>query len=175
MVSALATVQTGQQDNRSGREKIMGKKLGVIGTLVAVLGLVLGTAALTSASTARPAGKIIHLSVHFIKDSALDLGAHGPSQGDEMILHDLLFSQGKQVGHDEGVCVLTDVAAQVEICMVTFALPDGEITTQFLNSPPPAKRFAVTGGTGSYRNMRGQGELVESPNQTATLTFNLIG
>ena len=48
MVSAVATGQTGEQDNRSGREKIMRKKLGAIGTLIAALGLVLRTAALTS-------------------------------------------------------------------------------------------------------------------------------
>jgi len=34
-------------------------------------------------------------------------------------------------------------------CTLTFSLPGGDITTQFLNIPPPAKTFAVTGGTGT--------------------------
>src|SRR5919202_3658086 len=60
-------------------------------------------------------------------------------------------------------------------CTVTFAVPGGNIMTEFLNNPPPAKTFAITGGTGIYRNARGQGELVESGHETATLTFDLIG
>ena len=58
---------------------------------------------------------------------------------------------------------------------MTFSLPGGDIMTQFLNSPPAAKPLAVTGGIGSYRNVRGQGKLVELGNETATLTFDLIG
>jgi hypothetical protein len=55
-------------------------------------------------------------------------------------------------------------------------LPRGEITTQFLTSTGPApKPFAVTGGTGSYRNVRGQEVLAESSQETATLSFDLIG
>ncbi len=80
-----------------------------------------------------------------------------------------------QVGYDGGSCVIFDVAKSEENCTVTFSLPGGDITTQFLNSPPPAKTLAVTGGTGIYRNVRGQGKLVESVNQTATLSFDLIG
>jgi hypothetical protein len=93
------------------------------------------------------------------------------------IFHDLVFTPdgSTQVGHDGGSCVIFDVAKSEENCMLTFSLPGGDITTQFLNSPPPAKTFAVTGGTGTYRNVRGQGELVESGQGTATLSFDLIG
>src|SRR5437667_301490 len=59
---------------------------------------------------------------------------------------------------------------------VRHALPRGDITVQFRTAPGPApKPFAVTGGTGRYRNVRGQGLLVESGQETATLSFDLIG
>jgi hypothetical protein len=44
---------------------------------------------------------------------------------------------------------------------------------QFLNSPPPVKNLAVTGGTGAYRNARGEAVLVEGGNDTGTLTVKL--
>jgi len=141
--------------------------------LIAV-GLVSGAVSLTSATTARSAGQTIHFDVQF-NETALDLGTPGPSPGDEFILHDLLFSDGKQVGHNGGVCVLTDPTAPEIACTATFSLPDGTITTQFLTTPPPNKVFAVTGGTGIYRNVRGDGTLVENGNGTGEITFHLIG
>jgi hypothetical protein len=162
----------------------MRTKLWTLVLAVAILGLVMGgiSLSLRSASTSAVAssGGTTHLRflVKFIgQDTFLDLGAPGPSQGDEFIFHDLVFTpDGRtQVGYDGGSCVLFDVAKPEENCTLTYSLPGGELTTQVLNSPPPTKIFAVTGGTGTYRNVRGQGKLVESGHETATLTFDLIG
>ncbi|TMC84877.1 MAG: hypothetical protein E6J22_20555 [Chloroflexi bacterium] len=162
----------------------MRTKLWTFVLAVAILGFVMGgiSLSLRPASTSAVAPLVgtthLHFLVKFIgQDTFLDLGAPGPSQGDEEILHDLVFSpDGRtQVGYDGGSCVLFDVAKPEENCTLTYSLPGGDITTQFLNSPPPAKIFAVTGGTGTYRNVRGQGKLVESGHETATLTFDLIG
>jgi hypothetical protein len=152
--------------------------------VVAVLGFVIGDTlvSLRPASTSAVASSVetthLHFLVKFIgQDTFLDLGAPGPSQGDEMILHDLVFTPdgSTQVGYDGGSCVFFDLAKPEENCTVTFSLPGGNIMTQFLNSPPPAKTLSVTGGTGTYRNARGQGKLVESGHGTATLSFDLIG
>ena len=161
----------------------MRTKLWTLVLAVAILGFVMGgiSLSLRSASTSAVASSggttHLHFLVKFFQDSSLDLGTPGPSQGDEFIFHDLVFTpDGRtQVGHDGGSCVLFDVAASEENCTLTYSLPGGELTTQFLNSPPPTKILAVTGGTGSYRNVRGQGKLVESGHETATLTFDLIG
>ena len=162
----------------------MRTKLWTLVLAVAVLGFVLGGVAVslrpasTSAAATSVATTHLKFLVKFIgQDTFLDLGSPGPSQGDEFIFHDLVFtSDGRtQVGHDGGSCVIFDVAKSEENCTVTYSLPGGEITVQFLNSPPAAKPFAVTGGTGIYRNVRGQGELVELGNETATLSFDLIG
>jgi Allene oxide cyclase barrel like domain len=96
------------------------------------------------------------------------------SLGDRFILHDRVLLNGRQVGHNSGVCTVTDVAGET-ICIVTWALPEGTISTQLLNSPPPRKAFAVVGGTGRYLGVRGAGELVEAGNETGTVTFSLVG
>ena len=162
----------------------MRTKLWALVLAVAILGFVMGgiLVSLRPTSTSAVSSSVgtthLHFLVKFIgQDTFLDLGAPGPSQGDEMILHDLVFTpDGRtQVGYDGGSCVFFDVTKPEENCTVTFSVPGGNITTQFLNSPPPAKIFAVTGGTGTYRNVRGQGKLVESGHETATLTFDLIG
>ena len=162
----------------------MRTKLWTLVLAAAVLGFVMGGIAVslkpasTSAAATSVATTHLQFLVKFIgQDPFLDLGPPGPSQGDEMILHDLVFTpDGRtQVGYDGGSCVFFDLAKPEENCTVTFSLPAGTIMTQFLNSPPPAKTFAVTGGTGIYRNVRGQGELVESGHETATLSFDLIG
>jgi hypothetical protein len=123
--------------------------------------------------------KTTHLKflVKFIgEDPFLDLGAPGFSQGDEFILHDLVFTPdgGTQVGHNGGMCVIFDVAVPESNCTLTYSLPHGDITVQFLNSPPATKLFAVTGGTGIYQNVGGQGKLVELGDETATLSFDLV-
>jgi hypothetical protein len=96
------------------------------------------------------------------------------SLGDRFILHDLVLLNGRQVGHNSGVCTVTDVAGET-ICIVTWALPEGTISTQLLNSPPPRKAFAVVGGTGRYLGARGAGELIEAGNESGTVTFSLAG
>jgi hypothetical protein len=94
-----------------------------------------------------------------------------------MVLRDLVFTpDGRtQVGYDGGSCVIFDAAKPEENCTLTYSQSGGDIMTQFLNSPPPAKTFAVTGGTGIYRSVRGQRELIESGHGVATLSFDLLG
>src|SRR5256714_11471319 len=149
----------------------MRTKLWTFVLAVAILGFVMGgiSLSLRPASTSVVAPLVgtthLHFLVKFIgQDTFLGLGAPGPGQGDEEILHDLVFSpDGRtQVGNDGGSCVLFDVAKPEENCTLTYFLPGGDIMTQFLNNPPPAKPLSVTAGTWTYRNMRGLGQLVES-------------
>src|SRR2546429_842557 len=126
----------------------MRTKLWTLVLAVAVLGFVLGGVAVslrpTSTSAAATSVATTHLKflVKFIgQDTFLDLGAPGPSQGDEMVLHDLVFTpDGRtQVGYDGGSCVFFDLAKPEENCTLTFSPPRVTIITQFLNTPPPAK------------------------------------
>lgn len=129
----------------------------------------------TPAAATNAAGSTLRYRVQFSPFFYLDLGAPGPSMGDQIVSHDLLFDAGgRQVGHDGIACVVTDPAAGPEAaCTGTFVLPGGQLTTQFLNSPPPVKHFAITGGTGRYRTARGDAVLVENGDGTGSVTFTL--
>jgi hypothetical protein len=145
----------------------MRTKLWTLVLAAAVLGFLLGgiLVSLRPASTSAVASSVATTHLKSIgQDTFLDLGSDdlgtsGLSQGDEFIFHDLVFTPdgSKQVGYDGGSCVIFDVAKPEENCTVTFSLPGGDIMTQFLNSPPPAKTVESGNGT------------------TATLSFDLIG
>jgi predicted secreted Zn-dependent protease len=115
--------------------------------------------------------KILRYAIRF-NETALDLGAPGPSLGDVQVLNDKLVNhRGKVVGHDGGTCTVTSLDPPETNCTITFSLPAGQITSQFLNSPPPRKIAPVTGGTKRYRGARGDLVLTESPDQTGTIVF----
>jgi len=127
------------------------------------------------ATATDPTGSTLRFRVEFSPFFYLDLGDPGPSMGDQIISHDLLFDpSGRPAGHDGVSCTITDPAGGPEAeCTATFALSGGQLATQFLNTPPPVKHFAVTGGTGRYRKARGEAVLVENGDGTGTVTFNL--
>jgi Allene oxide cyclase len=62
------------------------------------------------------------------------------------------------VGTDQGYCVRT-VAGQSWECNWTTFLPSGQITVEGPFSDTGNTVLAITGGTGAYRNARGQMEL----------------
>jgi hypothetical protein len=146
----------------------------IIGAALAALG-----AARVSLAGASHAGQVktLHYAVTFVNDSQVDLGARGPSVGDERTFYDVLFdNKGKRAGYEGGVCAVENMQPPVFSCSITFSLPGGQIATQLLTSPGPApKPFAVTGGSGSYRNVRGEGTLVEYGKRKGSITFHLTG
>ena len=139
--------------------------------------LLVGAVGSAPASANNPDDRTLRFDVQFSPFFYLDLGEPGPSMGDQIVAHDVLVDKsGKQVGHDGVSCIFTDPNGGPEAeCTGTFALADGQIATQFLNTPPAVKHFAVTGGTGAYRNVRGEAVLVEHGDGTGTVTFKLIG
>jgi hypothetical protein len=127
---------------------------------------------------AEPSGQhAFQVAIRFGDDPLIDVGGSppGPDVGDIVALDDQLLVNGRVIGHDGGSCVFNNVSRPEASCVVTFALPRGTITGQWLNQPPPRKVVAVTGGTGLYRNARGEAVIVEAPDQTGTATFRLIG
>ena len=97
--------------------------------------------------------------------------------GDELTFHDQLFSGGQHVGDDVGSCVIVSIPPDAVLanCTAVFRVPGGSITAQFpaVQGPTP-KDVAVTGGTGTYHNVGGDGTLVEFGNGKGKLTFHLL-
>ena len=96
--------------------------------------------------------------------------------GDANVFSDRLFVDGEQVGTEVGSCVVAALTPEIVAnCGLVVRLADGEITGQFATSPGPApKPIAVTGGTGAYRAVGGEGTLVEFGDETGTLTLELL-
>lgn len=94
--------------------------------------------------------------------------------GDELTFHDTLLSHGKQVGDELGSCVIVELSPVQANCTDVIRLAGGNITAQFANAPPPQKDLALTGGTGIYDDIGGQGRLTEFGNGTGSLTLHVL-
>jgi hypothetical protein len=174
----------------AGEEGTVGKRLGLLGAVIAVLALVVGAAipALGSSSQGSASTASGHADKQTIRvlavftefDPNIDVGAPGLSLGDEVVFSGNLLRNGEQVGRVGVVCtfVSTANAARVEAqCPTTSILPGGQITTQgtivnrSLNFTLP-----ITGGSGRYQGAGGQvvSRDVSTPTQPQVeLTFHL--
>jgi hypothetical protein len=97
--------------------------------------------------------------------------------GDEIVFHDQLFAKGKQVGDTVGSCVVAAITPELLAnCSAVIRLPDGNIAAQFVAiSGPTPRELALTGGTGIYRNVGGEGTLVEfAVGNKGSLTLHLL-
>jgi hypothetical protein len=120
--------------------------------------------------------RTLQFDVHFSPFSYTDLGEAGPSAADVIVFHDTLFQHGRQVGDEVGSCVVVDPTG-LSNCTGVVSFDDQDtITFAFVNSPPPRKVLALTGGSGTYRTTRGDGVLEENGDaaNTGTLTLNVI-
>ena len=81
-----------------------------------------------------------------------------------------------KVGNDQGSCVRTVVGESWECTWTTF-LPSGQITVEGPFSDTGNTVLAITGGTGAYRNARGEMQLnYHNPAGTEfDFIFHLIG
>lgn len=133
-------------------------------------------AAANRPTTASTRAETLRFSVHFSPFFFNDLDHNGqPSKGDQIVFHDLLFRNGHQVGQDGGSCTVVNNDPLLASCTGTIQLPNGQVTFAWLNSPPPRKQLAVTGGTGHFRTARGDGTLVEfATGPTGSLTLRLL-
>jgi hypothetical protein len=120
--------------------------VGVAGALVPSI-VPVGTA---SAVRHDPATTTIRLIGHETANAQLDLGAAGPSLGDETISSGALLRPGgpRAIGH---LFAVTPDANSRLLASVVLALPHGQITVQGeLNFATQTKfMHAITGGTGT--------------------------
>jgi hypothetical protein len=130
----------------------------------------------------------IALYEHDTQQATIDLGSTGPGPGDVFVFAGDLFDRkgGKLVGHAAGNCTTTsgDTANPEEmLCTLTFSLSRGQIASQGLFASAAlfggkTLPFAVTGGTGAYRDTRGDATvqvLTDVPNQTDTRIVLAVG
>ncbi len=140
------------------RSKI--RLLGAVTAIAAWAALSLGPG--VAAADARD--KRLKLGLTRVQSEWLDLGASGPSLGDEFVFIETLQRKGRDVGTAGGACMVAGAKPPYEVmtyqCVATLRLRDGQIGLQGLldatgpNDPQPFT-LAITGGTGAYRRASG--------------------
>jgi len=142
---------------------------------VALAGVALtGSSAGASLSAHRdPNPDTLRFHVVFSPFSYTDLGEPGVSAGDVIVFHDQLTIKGASVGDEVGSCVVVDATGLSNCTGVIQLTGRGTIAFAFVNSPPPHKALAVTGGSGRFRNVSGHGFLDENEDQTGTLVLHV--
>ncbi|MEU3606239.1 hypothetical protein AB0E83_12405 [Streptomyces sp. NPDC035033] len=103
------------------------------------------------------------------------------SQGDRVVVRSVLLDEAhNKVGETHGSCTTTRGGAdEAEQCLVTYVLPDGQLTTQgvyfdYIDQGP--FDAAITGGTGKYEKARGSvhSETIDTdPKVVRRLTIHL--
>jgi hypothetical protein len=129
-------------------------------------------------------GKTLRLIAIQNQQEFLDLGAAGPSLGDQLVFSNTLYRRGHEVGTDGAVCTITAIAAPYGTptfeCLSTVRLRDGQITGQGLNEfqgegDPGPFFIVITGGTGAYRGASGEAVVRNVSATKAVYTLHFDG
>jgi len=121
--------------------------------------LAVGGAGFASASGPAAHGQTFRVRETITAVGSVDVAPAGLSVGDESILHLRISSlAGQPIGVNDAVCtVLAPVSAGLTHCVGTGSLPGGTIEWGGdLSLTAESDTFAVTGGTGTYRDAAGQ-------------------
>ena len=147
------------------------------GATAAAIALLLGGSALSATATAGQSSeqdRTMRFHVKFSTFSYTDLGTPGQSVADVIVFHDQLQQSNRTVGDEVGSCVVVDPKQGLANCTGVVRLgARGTITYSFVNAPPPHKVLAVTGGSGQFRSVGGDGTLDENGDGTGTLVLRL--
>ncbi len=127
------------------------------------------TAALTAGaiaagpSSAKPsrilkAVRTVHVIEHAITDTENPGVGGKDAKGNVLTFNNPVFNVAntKQVGHDEGFCIRVAPAQGIWECLWTTFLKAGQITVQGPYYDTRNSVLSITGGTGAYRDSRGE-------------------
>ncbi|MEA2198506.1 MAG: hypothetical protein QOJ25_2557 [Solirubrobacteraceae bacterium] len=107
---------------------------------------------------ARAAAATVHVIEHAITDTEIPTGGGKDVKGNILTFNNPVFNVAntKQVGHDEGFCTRLAPKQGIWECLWTTFLEGGQITVQGPFYDTRNSVLSITGGTGAYRNSRGQ-------------------
>jgi hypothetical protein len=126
--------------------------------LAALLVTTLSFASFASAHTDNV--KVLHLTGVEVEFNEVDHdpASEEPALGDGFVLSENLLRDGHKVGISGGVCTFVRLEHPPAAfqCVVTARLGHDQLTVQGLAFDQPTNVFAITGGTGRWRNAGGQ-------------------
>jgi hypothetical protein len=128
-------------------------------------------------TVAQSAGTPLTVVEHADTDTVTDTGVKGDSVGDILTFANPVYDKDNkaQVGTDNGYCFRTVTGTAWE-CAWTLTLKDGQIMVQGPFYDASDSTLAITGGTGTYNNMRGEMKL-HARNEKGTeydFTYTLV-
>ncbi|MGW7521912.1 allene oxide cyclase barrel-like domain-containing protein [Streptomyces sp. NPDC054783] len=105
----------------------------------------------------------------------VDVGSKGHSLGDQLVIAEDLYQNGKKIGDHAVVCSYVHIRPDELQCLGTFALPQGQITGQALLHLPSnsAVDVSLTGGSGAYSGAGGYVHTVPAGTTERALTFHV--
>src|SRR4051812_8484031 len=139
----------------------------LVGVIAAALGAAAGVAA-EARGTAKKPIRFALVSRATPINNFVDTGPAGASPGDLYVFSDRVFRPADPdaaIGRFEGQCTLLDPAAARWDCLVSTSLPDGTIRSagQLIFKEGSHNPGAIVGGSGRYRNARGEGSVELGP------------
>lgn len=143
----------------------------VMTALAAVAGAALASVAIVGVANSAPHSPQTHPLRLFERDTqqaSIDLGDHGTGPGDLFVFAGTLTdgtATGPKAGRADGSCTTTSGDATAPgflLCDITLTLSGGQIQTQAVYDSAAlfggrVVPIAITGGTGDYRGVRGDG------------------
>ncbi len=137
------------------------------GLLVVALAAALTAGAIAATTSAARGGRphrwargtgTVHVIEHAITDTEYPSVTGKDAPGNELIFTNPVFdvTNSTQVGHDEGFCTRLNPTTGSWECLWTTFLKGGQITVQGPYYDSANSVLSITGGTGAYRDSRGQ-------------------
>jgi hypothetical protein len=111
-----------------------------------------------SSSRVAHAASTVHVIEHAVTDTVVHSGGRGDRTGNLLTFHNKVYNtaDATQVGADQGTCARIAPAEGSWECSWTTFLAGGQITVEGPYYDTKNSVLAITGGTGVYRNARGQ-------------------
>jgi hypothetical protein len=132
----------------------------------------------TGVANARGDGKkTLRLVATELQFEFIDVGAPGPSLGDQIVFSESLAKRRRDVGMSGVVCTVTHTVPPYDVltlhCVATLSLRRGQITLQGLievqgEDDPGPFRAAITGGTGAFFGAGGEA-VIRDASPTTTI------
>jgi allene oxide cyclase len=131
----------------------------VVSTAAAVAaGTIVATTSTAKPNRAHATGTTVHVVEHAITDTEIPTGGGKDVKGNILTFNNPVYdaSNKRKVGHDEGFCTRIAPKQGIWECLWTTFLSGGQITVQGPFYDTRNSVLSITGGTGAYRNNRGE-------------------